>query len=207
VLVKICGIRRREDAEAAVRAGADLVGFVFVPGTPRAVDPQNADWIKDLLGVETVGVFRDAPLDWIDEVRRRLHLDRVQLHGSEPEDWVRTLGRAVIRRIPAPTGTGDRVRVEGLTAMGALALVDPGAGDGVLCDWSAVGRRLSGLPFGLAGGLEPKTVGRAIREAGPMLVDVSSGVEVSHGVKSAAKIEAFVQAARNASSRHAISFP
>jgi phosphoribosylanthranilate isomerase len=198
VQVKVCGLTRLEDAEAAVAAGADLVGFVFVPGTPRAVREDEVPWVCSLRGAETVGVFRGASLEAIRATRRRLDLDRVQLHGDEPDEWVRALGSGVIRRIGAPTGTGDRTRVELLTALGAIALVDPGAGDGVACDWDDVRRVLAGLPFGLAGGLRPETVADAVRRAGPMLVDVSSGVESAPGVKSAEAIAGFVAAARTA---------
>lgn len=196
MLVKICGITRREDAEAAVAAGADLVGFVFVPGTPRAVDPVESVWIRELAGAETVGVFRDAPIEHVQRVRERLGLDRVQLHGSEPDAWIEVLGSGVIRRVPTPLGVGDRVRVELLRTLGALALVDPGAGDGVVCDWQDLGRRLAGLPFGLAGGLRPETVGQAIREASPRLVDVASGVESAPGLKDIEKIQTFIAAVR-----------
>jgi len=100
VLVKICGLMRPEDARAAADAGADLVGFVFVPGTPRALDPEAVSWIGGVSGVETVGVFRDQPLEWILELRRALDLDWVQVHGSEPEAYVDRLGPRLLRRVP-----------------------------------------------------------------------------------------------------------
>ncbi len=196
MLIKICGITRPEDAEATVAAGADLVGFVFVPGTPRAVDAEEAGWIRDLAGVETVGVFRDAPLESMQQVRRLLDLDRVQLHGNEPDEWIEPLGSGVIRRVPSPIREGERARVELLTAIGALALVDPGAGDGVACDWGDLGRRLCGLSIGLAGGLRPENVRTAIQAAKPCLVDVSSGVESAPGVKDITRIEAFIAEVR-----------
>jgi len=99
ILVKICGLTNLGDAETAIEAGADLLGFVFVPGTPRCVDPGAADWIAGLSGAETVGVFRDASLDEILATRARLKLDRVQLHGDEPDDMLAVLGPSTIRRV------------------------------------------------------------------------------------------------------------
>lgn len=69
MLIKICGITRAEDAEAAIAAGADMLGFVFRPGTPRALDPAASGWVRDVMGVEKVGVFLDAPLGEVEQVR------------------------------------------------------------------------------------------------------------------------------------------
>lgn len=195
MLVKICGIRNPRDAEAAVEAGAHLLGFIFVEGTPRALEPSRAQWIRDLQGAPTVGVFRDAPLDRVLKIRDSLGLDWIQLHGSEPHAWLGTLGSRVIRRVPVPANGVDRSRVEALSRRGVLPLVDPGAGDGATCDWEVLARRLDGLDFGLAGGLTPETVAHAVMVVRPAMVDVSSGVEKSPGVKDHTKIRTFVQAA------------
>ncbi|MBD3872469.1 MAG: bifunctional indole-3-glycerol phosphate synthase/phosphoribosylanthranilate isomerase, partial [Acidobacteria bacterium] len=93
--IKICGMTRREDAEVAVAAGADLVGFIFVPGTPRALDEARLDWIREVKGAETVGVFRDAPLERILSIRDLLDLNWVQLHGDEPDSYLEALGERV----------------------------------------------------------------------------------------------------------------
>ncbi len=197
MLIKICGVTRPQDAAAAVAAGADLVGFVLVPGTPRAVDPDRAGWIREVRGAERVGVFRDAPLDEIRRVRDRLRLDRIQLHGDEPDEWLERLAPGVIRRVPVPNRV-DWARVRALSDAGVLPLLDPGAGDGVAFDWRLLDIRLDGVSFGLAGGLTPATVAAAVGVAGPQLVDVSSGVEARPGVKDPAAVRAFVAAARNA---------
>lgn len=196
MLVKICGLRRRRDVDIAVEAGADMVGFIFVPGTPRTVEPETSTWIRHLSGVEKVGVFRDAALEQIIDVADRLQLDRVQLHGSEPDDWIKRVGLPVIRRVPVPPEGVDRKRVECILDLGALPLVDPGGGDGIPCDWSALGRCLGGLWFALAGGLTPNSVAEAVKAAQPQLVDVSSGVEVAPAVKDPCRIERFIAAAR-----------
>lgn len=195
MLVKICGIRNHQDAEAAVDAGADFAGFIFVEGTSRALDPSKADWIRDLIGIETVGVFRDSDVKRILGIRDALNLDWIQLHGSEPDTWLDALGRKVIRRVPVPSTGVDRSRIEALTRRGVLPLVDPGAGDGEPCDWKALATKLKGLDFGLAGGLTPDNVFSAVTVARPAFVDVSSGVEQIPGIKDHAKIRTFVREA------------
>jgi len=199
VLVKICGITRLEDAEAAAAAGADLIGFIFVPGTRRALDPEAAAWVRSLHGIATVGVFREAPLEQVVRVRDVLELDWVQLHGSEPDAFLPALGSNVLRRVPVAGGV-DWTRVEEL-ARSCLPLVDPGAGDGRAFDLELLRDRPPGARFGLAGGLTPDTVAAAVRTARPALVDVSSGVESAPGVKDHEKVRAFVAAARAAAER------
>lgn len=196
LLVKICGITRREDADAAITAGADLVGFVFVPGTPRALDPDSAKWIANISGGETVGVFRDAPLERILAIRDGLRLDRVQLHGDEPDSYLEVLGPATIRRIRP----GEQVDWRKLAELGlrSLPLLDPGAGDGVAWSWRTLAPPPFDLRFALAGGLTPDTVAEAVALLRPTLVDVSSGVERAPGVKDAAKIVDFVRKAHRA---------
>jgi phosphoribosylanthranilate isomerase len=196
LLIKICGVTRREDADMAIAAGAGLVGFVFVPGTPRAVDPGAVAWVRDLARVETVGVFRDTPLEQILEIRDGLRLDRVQLHGSEPASYLEALGPTTIRRVRP----GNRVDWQALVELGrhSLPLLDPGAGDGVTWNWRTLDAPPANVRFALAGGLTPETVGEAVALLRPALVDVSSGVEKSPGVKDEAKVAAFVRNARRA---------
>ena len=194
--IKICGITRREDADAAVAAGADLLGFVFRSGTPRALDPSVSGWIRDVAGVEKVGVFLDAPLDDVVRVRALLALDWVQLHGDEPDSYLETLGEQVIRRVPVGSEI-DWDRVAHL-AERCLPLFDPGAGDGVAWAWDVLAERPTGIRFGLAGGLTPENVADAARTLRPYLVDVSSGVEAAPGIKDHAKINDFIAAAREA---------
>jgi len=196
MLIKICGLTRPGDAEVAIEAGADLLGFVFVPGTPRFVDPSRAIWIRDLVGVEKVGVFRDQELDSIVAIRDALGLDRVQLHGEEPDSWLETLGPDTLRRV-RPDDV-DPWRRPAMLAGRCLPLLDPGAGDGVAFNWDSLRRRPIGLWVGIAGGLNPQNVTGAIHAVRPALVDVSSGVESAPGIKDPDLVAAFVVAARAA---------
>ncbi len=180
MLIKICGLTRPEDAEWAVSAGADMVGFVFVPGTVRALTTEAARWVRRITGAATVGVFRDASPGDIVAARDALELDWVQLHGSESDALIDELGPRLIRRVD-PGGTMWQ-RVEEL-ANRCLPLLDPGAGSGVKVDWSALPAPPRGARFGLAGGLSPGNVADAVRRLRPAMVDVSSGVEVAVGVK------------------------
>jgi phosphoribosylanthranilate isomerase len=196
VKIKICGITRPEDAEAAVAAGADLLGFVFRSGTPRALDAAVAGWVRDVNGVEKVGVFLDAPLAEVVRIRDLLALDWVQLHGDEPDSYLEALGDRVIRRVPVGSKI-DWNRVTDLAGR-CLPLFDPGAGDGVAWTWDVLGESPPGIHFGLAGGLTPENVAGAVRTVQPYLVDVSSGVEAAPGIKDHSKIRDFIAAALDA---------
>lgn len=196
MLVKICGLTRREDAEAAAAAGADLIGVILVPGARRAVDPASLGWLRTLGGAATVGVFRDAPLATVLRLRSELALDWVQLHGEEPDAWLEQLGPRVIRRV-AVTGGLDWERVGRLSRV-ALPLLDPGAGDGEPWDWRELAGRPAGVRVGVAGGLAPETVAAVVTAVRPDLVDVSSGVEAAPGVKDPERVRAFITRARAA---------
>lgn len=196
LLVKICGLTRQEDAEAAIAAGADLVGFVFVPGTPRAVEADEVMWVRDLAGAEKVGVFRNTPLERILEIRERLSLDRVQLHGNEPDSYVDALGPSTIRAVRPGEDVDWAMLVE--MSRGCLPLLDPGGGDGVAWGWQKIGSPPPGLRFGVAGGLNPDNVADAVRTLRPYLVDVSSGVEGAPGIKDATKVAEFIRNGREA---------
>jgi phosphoribosylanthranilate isomerase len=198
LLVKICGLTSPQDAEAAIEAGADLLGFIFAEGTPRALDHNTQTWIRELSGRGTVGVFRNAPLELVQSVRADLGLDWVQLHGNEPDEWLDSLGSNVLRWVPVGEAGPDWLRVDAL-AEKSLPLIDPGAGDGKICDWQALADgRPTEARFGLAGGLGPENVAEAVRLVRPALVDVSSGVESALRIKDHDRVRAFVQAARAA---------
>ncbi len=195
MLIKICGLTNPEDAEAAVAAGADLVGFIFVPGTRRALDEARLGWVRQVEGAEKVGVFLDSPLEKVMRIRDLLGLDWIQLHGDEPDSYLEALGERVIRRVKVGAEI-DWERVASLSER-CLPLFDPGTGDGKAWAWEALAERPAGIIFGLAGGLTPGNVAEAIRVVRPSLVDVSSGVESEPGIKDHVKIRAFISYVRS----------
>jgi phosphoribosylanthranilate isomerase len=202
--VKVCGITSHRDAQWAVEAGVDALGFVF-DESPRRVDPSAASQIIDALPtfVATVGVFMDHPLEFVSRVIAETGIGVVQLHGSENDDYCRCVQRPVIKRLAIHTNAGPqeieeqaaRIRVAGL-------LLDPGRGDGCAFDWHAYSD-LSDVPtlrnrLIVAGGLTPENVTGAIGALEPYAVDVCSGVESAPGVKDIERLHAFVKAVRNA---------
>ncbi len=205
--VKICGITNLEDAVAAARAGADLLGFVFASG-PRLVDAATAAGIIARLPplVATVGVFVDAEPSLVREVAARCRLDYLQLHGRETPDACRRLAPGPRRLIKAFRLGGEDGTFPALASYresGAVFLFDtmvPGqaGGSGRTFDWSLIDRRRAGDYFFLAGGLDPGNVGAAIAAVRPWAVDLSSGVEERPGKKDHQKIAALMAAVRRA---------
>lgn len=205
--IKICGITREEDAWAAIEAGADALGFVFVPGTPRFIEPARAAAITRGLPpfVSRVGLFVDAEPDLIRATLAEARLDTVQLHGDEPPEVGRSL-RDLARVIQAFRVRGPETlqRLAGYRDSSDAWLLDayvPGTsgGTGARFDWNlAVQARDLGHPLILAGGLKPENIAEAVQQVRPFAVDVSSGVEASAGRKDAQKILRLIQAARMA---------
>jgi phosphoribosylanthranilate isomerase len=200
--VKICGITRIEDAMAAAQAGADAIGFVFDPKSPRHIHPDQALKIARALPpfITIVGLFVNAAPDTIEGVLGHVPLDLIQFHGDEKPEQCRRYHRSYIKAIHMQSNIElrEKARLYG-DATGLLLdtyVADVAGGSGQAFDWNRVPRDL-GRPLILAGGLTPENVGAAIRQVHPYAVDVSSGVESSRGVKDAAKISAFVEAVRN----------
>ncbi len=195
VRVKICGIKRLEDALAAVDAGADAIGLNFWRPGRRYVPPEVARAIARALPpfVTRVGEFADEDPDTIREIAALCGLDALQLHGSESPEFCRQFDRPVVKAI--------KVRgPESVTGLGryqvAAFLLDahvPGemGGTGRAFDWGLVARAQEAGPVILSGGLTPENVGDAIQAAKPYAVDVATGVETA-GHKDPAKIRAFV---------------
>jgi phosphoribosylanthranilate isomerase len=203
LFVKICGITNADDARAAVEAGADAIGLIFAPGSPRRVEPAAAREIASAVPahVKKVGVFVDEAVETVNRLAREVPLDLVQLHGSETPEFARLVEVPVIK--------GVRVRraidVEHLRAYKASAvLLDAyveGAhgGTGKTFDWDLARPVVqAGLPVLLSGGLTPENVAEAVRRVGPWGVDVSSGVEARPGRKDHDKVRAFIKNARGA---------
>ena len=199
--IKICGITRLADAEAAVDAGVDAVGFVLTP-SPRRLDAEEARRIgrKLPLDVLRIGVFVDETAAEVARTVAASEVDRVQAHASPDPLLADLLGPKVLRAFRArDEGVLESIRDsgEGTFLLDSYSPHAPG-GTGVPFDWElAAGAAKLGRLI-LAGGLTPENVGRAIREVGPWGVDVSSGVEDSPGLKNPEKIRAFVRAVREA---------
>jgi len=198
--IKVCGIRDHESARVAAEAGADTIGFIFVEGSPRYIDPREAVGI--MLGlpplVSAVGVTRDLSVDGFCDLEEVCPTPISQLHGSEDEKTVRACGPGVIKAFRYEEATiASRLRKWAAVDEVDAVLIDGGdGGEGIALDFSALSAHLQGFskPVFLAGGLTPDNVGEAIAKVRPYAVDVSSGVESSPGVKDHDKIRAFVRA-------------
>jgi phosphoribosylanthranilate isomerase len=201
--IKICGVRTPEAAAAAVSAGADAIGFMFVRNSVRAIQPEAAAEIMWGLPplITTVGVFMNASVDTFADIEEVCPTHYAQLHGNEDEATVRACGPAIKAvRYDAATIRADLERWSAIEEVDAI-LVDGGAGgEGQSFDWAGLRAALDGVeaPIILAGGLTPSNVAEAIRAVRPFAVDVSSGVERERGEKDPALIEAFCDAVRAA---------
>jgi phosphoribosylanthranilate isomerase len=212
--VKICGITRVEDGISAARSGADAIGLVFWHGSPRHLKFDRAREIVAALPpfVTVVGLFVDPSLEDVRGALDAVPLDLLQFHGSEPAEFCRTFGRRYVKAIAVRDGVD---LLEYATRYGDAAglLFDafregdlPG-GTGRTFDWTKLPQAVA-RPLILSGGLDPENVARAIRAVRPWGVDVSSGVEVRNadgkprrGVKSAARVAAFIREVRNEDGR------
>lgn len=214
-LIKICGMGSPEDARLSAEAGADMLGLIFVPDTPRYVTIEQAKTIQAAVTqpVKWVGVFQNAFLDEIQNHMAALSLDFIQLHGAESVEFCRAC--------PAPV-----IKVLSLGAEGAEALVN----DFYPCEENNIAYLLADLPKGseltlnealtpawcdtlkpvtskliLAGKLTPETVGDMIERVHPAGVDVASGVESAPGQKDPQRVRVFCQSVRSADERTGVS--
>jgi len=201
VRVKICGIRRLEDALLAVRLGADALGFNFWPESRRYVSPSAVAAIVERLPpfVTSVGVFVNQPEAELRAVAAESGVRVLQLHGDEPPDLCARLPLPVVKAIAV-----DQVRTLSRLLsyeVSAFLLDTPSrgfGGSGVPFDWSLAEGVSEVAPVILAGGLTPENVAEAIRAVRPYAVDVASGVESAPGEKDPAKLARFIAAARGA---------
>lgn len=194
--IKICGLTRVEDAQLAVALGAAAVGFVFWPGSPRAVSAAHVRAITAALPalVTRVGVFVNMPVDDVARIVDVARLDVAQLHGEESVDDYRRVAARLIRG----RSLVDDAAVEAARQIPADVTLlvdahDPArrGGTGQRADWTRAARLAGERPVILAGGLTPDNVAAAVEQVRPWGVDVSSGVEAAPGVKSAEKLRAF----------------
>jgi phosphoribosylanthranilate isomerase len=196
--VKICGITRAEDAGLAAAAGADAIGFVFWPKSPRAVSVSQAAaiWTAGAL-VARVGVFVNETPARVREIVREARLTAVQLHGDEAVEAYASCGAPLIRAV----SLSDAAAIEEATKLpsGVTLLVDARdderrGGTGQRANWSLAAELASRRPIILAGGLTSENVAAAIQQVRPWAIDVSSGVESSPGIKSPARLTALFDA-------------
>lgn len=203
--VKICGITRDEDARAAAAAGADAIGFVLWPGSPRSIGVDSAAALAgDLPVVARVGVFVDASTDEVAAAVKAARLTAVQLHGDEDATGYRACGAPVIKAITLETGN-DVDRAANLPDE-VTVLVDASdpirrGGTGRTVSWSLAAALARRRPILLAGGLTPANVADALDQVRPWGIDVSSGVERAPGVKDAEAIRALCVAVARADGR------
>ncbi len=203
--VKICGISTPAALDAAADAGADWIGYVFFPPSPRAVTPAQAAALDaHRRGPARVGLFVDPSDDDVAQALTALPLDVLQIHASAGRAAaLRTrFGVPVWHVIGVGTAADLPKSASGVDGLLLDAKAPPGAtrpgGNALSFDWSILHGWAAPLPWLLAGGLTPGNVADAVHVSGASAVDVSSGVESTRGVKDAALIRAFVQAARSA---------
>lgn len=196
--VKICGITRPEDGVDAAACGVDAIGLVFYEKSPRAVTIEQARKICDALPpfVSTVALFVNPDAGLVAQVLGTVPIDLLQFHGTESAEFCNEFVRPYIKAIAMREGLDPVTAMAGYpTAAGFLFdadLPDIHGGGGVSFDWSQLPEKAVN-PVILAGGLTPENVAVAVAQTKPFAVDVSSGVELSKGIKSADKIAAFMK--------------
>jgi phosphoribosylanthranilate isomerase len=198
MLVKICGITRAEDAQASVEAGAGAIGFVFWPQSPRFVDPYRARAIRAALPpfVTAVGVFVNQPIEYVSGVASLVRLGAIQLHGDETPDAASRLSTPIMKALPLATLSDRDLAAWPNETMVLLDVHDPvqRGGTGRTIEWDAAAGISQRRRIVLAGGLTPDNVADAVSRVRPFGIDVSSGVEVSPGVKDHRRVRALFEA-------------
>lgn len=195
--IKLCGITNPEDA--ILCSSADYLGLIFVPESPRCVTSERAREIVAALGSprpKIVGVFRDQPLETVQRAIAEVGLDLVQLHGSEPDDYLAKLGVSVIKTVRV----GEEVpEVKTRAAYLLFDTLDDrlAGGTGRRFNWELVAY-VREKPFFLAGGITAENAGVAISVARPYAIDVASGVESAPGKKDPDKVHALLERVRAA---------
>lgn len=197
--IKICGITRSEDAIAAAQLGANALGLVFYPPSPRAVSIPQAQAIAKVTPpfVQLVGLFVNATVEEIEEVLTEIPLNLLQFHGEETPAFCEQFQRPYIKALHIKEGLNLNEQIRTYkTARGILVdTFNPilKGGTGETFDWTQIPQHLE-KPLILAGGLNAANVKQAILQANPSAVDVSGGVEETKGIKSFTKMQAFIQA-------------
>lgn len=211
---KICGITRVQDIKAVVDAGADAIGFVFFPPSPRSVNKAEAIALVQAVPtyVQVVGLFVNATADEIAEILKDVHLDILQFHGDESPEQCQQIANHVRRRWykaiqvkPDATSAETIETIQQYQQVGASAMLldawhpELKGGTGHRFDWTQFPKL--DIPLILAGGLTPENVEDAIHTTGAYAVDVSGGVESSKGIKDQQLIERFMQGVQRGSAK------
>ena len=199
--VKICGITRTGDALAAAQAGADAIGLVFYPPSPRFLSVERAREIRNALPpfVQTVALFVNADAAQVSQVIGRVHPSMLQFHGEESPDFCSQFGLPYVKAYRVKKGVPALEYLRPFSQAAAWLFdshVPEYGGVGESFDWSLVPP--TEKPVILSGGLSQANVAEAIRRVRPWGVDVSSGVESAKGIKDAARVAAFIAEVRNA---------
>jgi len=209
--IKICGLTRREDVQAAIDAGADAIGFVFYAKSPRYIHPEAAARLMEIVPpfVTCVGLFVNASASELADVVAQAPVSLLQFHGDETAGQCSAAAHAINRpfvravRVKPDTAPADLLKCElDYRAASSLftgllldAFVDAYGGGGKVFDWSLIPKELAPRVV-LSGGLRVQNATEAVLRVRPYAVDVSSGVELDKGIKDAAKIRAFIDAVR-----------
>lgn len=207
--IKICGITREQDLDAAVLAGADALGFVFYAPSPRYLAPARAAELVARVPpfICRVGLFVNEREEIVREILSRVPLDLLQFHGDEDASFCSRFGRPWIKAARVKPGldlleyAAAFAGIPGVSGLLLDAHVDGYGGGGMSFDWSLIPPSLP-LPVILSGGLHPGNVGAAVRTVRPWAVDVSSGVESAKGIKDVRKISDFIAGVRDADAGH-----
>ena len=199
--VKICGITRQEDVQAAVAAGADALGFVFAPRSRRVLHPDRAaDLVRRVPPfISRVGLFMDQDIEQVSRVLDRVPLSLLQFHGREDAAFCRRFGLPYVKALAMGSAPSLALAERSFADAAGLLLDSHRSGEtggtGHTFDWADIPEL--GLPLILAGGLTPDNVRQAVRQVRPWAVDVSSGVEDAPGVKNSEKMKMFISEAKS----------
>ncbi len=211
IRAKICGITRVQDAQAAVDAGADAIGLVFFPPSPRYVEIEQAKTLVAHIPayVQVVGLFVDASLQDIETVLKHVALDVIQFHGNESPEQCQAIATSLHRRwykaIQVKADMDVIAEIKRYQQVGASAVLldawhpELKGGTGQVFDWSKFPKL--DIPLILAGGLTPDNIEQAIEVTHPYAVDVSGGVEAAKGIKDPQLIQKFMQGVQGGSTK------
>ena len=200
--IKICGITRPEDAELALKLGADTIGCVFHPGSARAVSERVASDIRSVVDASAtmVGLFVDPEAAAVEALLESVELDVLQFHGSEAPEFCERFARPYLKAVAMTAEVDLSAVAEAYSSSVGLVLDSAHGGQfggtGQPFNWDWVGQGLEYRVM-LAGGLTADNVAEAVARVQPAAVDVSSGVEREKGIKDEDRMRAFIEAAQS----------